>query len=116
MKFLRLAVLLGAALFGIGEAGAAGGSASGTLTITIQAPLAVAFAPTAPSVPCNAPAGTIVAAVSTSGGNGNAPTLAMTGDTADFALAGSNIVVGPAGIAAASCGTTRMTTVTATQP
>jgi hypothetical protein len=43
-------------------------------------------------------------------------TLSMTGDTTDFVLSGSNVVVGPNGITLADCGMTETVTVTATQP
>jgi hypothetical protein len=98
-----------------GNANAA--SVSQTLSIVIQSSLVMTFTPAAPTIPCNAAAGTVVASFVLSGGDGNtvptSPTLA--GDTTDFAISGTNIVVGPSGIAAANCGRTVSVTVTATQ-
>jgi hypothetical protein len=98
------------------------GSVTGSVTITIQQLLKLVFTPAAPTVLCNAPAGTVVAALSTTGGDGNAVTYTATGgDTADFAVNGTNVVVGPNGIAAANCPpagqtTTENVTIQATQP
>ena len=72
------------------------------LSITIYNPLLVSASPAAPMVPCNTPAGTVAAAVATSAGDGNPVTLSFAG-SADFALSGSDIVVGANGIAAADC-------------
>ena len=109
-----------AALFGLGlallPAGSQAGNVSGTLSIKIQPALAISFAPTSPTVDCTAAPGTVVAAISTSGGNGNAATPAITGgNSTDFAISGSNIVVAANGIASANCGKTQSVTITATQ-
>ncbi len=63
-------------------------------------PLVIVFTPAAPSEVCTtAPAGTLVANLSTTGGNGNAVTWSnLTGDTAEFTLSGTTIVVGPSGL------------------
>jgi len=69
------------------------------------------------SVPCDAPAGTVVARILMSGGDGKPISYAITGgDSADFRLRGSTIVVGTNGISPANCGTNQKLTVTATQP
>ena len=71
----------------------------------------------APSMACNAAPGTFVSAVSVTGGDGNPMTYtASGGDTGDFAISGSNVVVGANGIAAAHCGQTMNVTVSASQP
>jgi hypothetical protein len=87
------------------------GNVTATLPITIQAPLVIVFTPPNPTIPCNAAPGTVVAALSVTGGDGNPATYtASSGDTTDFAVApgangGANVAVGSAGIAAANCGT-----------
>ena len=103
---------------GIGiSAAQAASSVTGTVTITLQAPLKVVFAPTAPTVACTAAPGTVVATLSTTGGDGSPASFTATGgDTDDFAVSGSNVVVGPNGVAAASCGATENLSVAATQP
>ena len=115
MKYLRplaLALVVAAAPH------AHAGSVTGSVTITIQQPLKLVFTPAAPTVSCNAPAGTVLSAASTTGGDGNASTFTATGgDTADFRLRPSGvIVVGPNGISPANCGTNQSLTITATQP
>ena len=119
MKYLRplaLALVVAAAPH------AHAGSVTGSVTITIQQPLKLVFTPAAPTVSCNAPAGTVLSALSTTGGDGNAVAYTATGgDTADFTVNGTNVVVGPNGIAAANCPpagqtTTENLTITATQP
>lgn len=98
------------------------GSVTGTVTITIQPAFKLVFTAAAPTIACNAPAGTVVAALGTTGGDGNASTFTATGgDTSDFTVNGTNVVVGPNGIAAANCPPANQTntenlTVTATQP
>jgi hypothetical protein len=109
--------LLAAVVLGMSAAAAAAGTTTATLTITVQAPFQVVFTPAAPTIPCNAAAGSVVAGLSTTGGDGNAPTFAATaGDTSDFAVSGTNVVVGTNGIAQANCGKTSNLTITATQP
>jgi hypothetical protein len=110
----RLVPLL---LVGLLASPAFAGTATGSLEVTIQAPFAEVCTPGAPTIACNAPAGTVVAAITTTGGDGNTATFTATGgDTTDFAVSGSNVVVGPNGIAAADCGKTNNLTITATQP
>jgi hypothetical protein len=112
---LAAALLLGAPAAPISSAWA--GSVTGTLPITIQAPLAVVFTPAEGMIACNAPAGAVVSAISVTGGDGNPATFtASGGDTSDFAVSGSNVVVGANGIAAAHCGQTLNVTVGASQP
>ena len=43
-------------------------------------------------------------------------TLTMSGDTTDFALSGSNVVVASSGITGSDCGKLESVAVTATQP
>jgi|SRR5271166_1080286 len=69
---------------------------------------------------CFIPGGTIVSTVDASGGDGNAITLSMTGNTTDFALDATsppaNVVVVSGGILLADCGILYNNTITATQP
>lgn len=93
------------------------GSVTNTLPITIQGPLQIVFTPAKPSMACTSAPGTVVSGLSVTGGDGNAVTYTATaGDTGDFAVSGTNVVVGANGIAAASCGTTPTVTLTASQP
>jgi hypothetical protein len=69
------------------------------------------------SVPCHAPPGTVVARLLMSGGDGNPISYRISGgDSADFRIRGSVVVVGYAGIDPAHCGTNTSISVTATQP
>lgn len=93
------------------------GTVSGTLSITVSPPaMALVINPSSATLACNAAAGTAIAALSVTGGDGNAVTYTLAGDTTDFAISGSNVVVGANGIAAADCGKTFSETVTAAQP
>ena len=95
-------------------------TATGSLTITIQGPLALSFTPSAPNLACGAAAGSVVAAINVSGGDGKPVSVSMTGDTTDFALSATalpaNVIVGPNGIAATSCGANQAVMISATQP
>ena len=96
-------------------------SVSGTLSITVSpAPLAISVSPSSATEACSVAAGTVVSAINVTGGDGNAITLSMTGDTTDFVLSATtppaNVVVGPSGVAMADCGKTFTNTVTTTQP
>jgi len=113
---LRATMIAAALLSAAVGTSAHAASVSGTLSITIQSPLAVVFTPSNPTIACAAMAGTVVSAVSTTGGDGNAVTLAISGDTTDFALSGSNVVVATGGITSPDCGKLENVTVTATQP
>src|SRR5215831_7794321 len=96
--------LFALALLAIATAPAFAGSATATLQITILPALNTSITPANPSVVCNAPPGTLVGVLSTTGGNGNPATYNLSGgDMADFAIASANLVVGPNGIAAANC-------------
>jgi hypothetical protein len=76
-------------------------------------PLALAFAA---SLACNSPPGTVVARLLPSGGDGKPILYKLTGgDTADFRVRGTVIVVGLNGFNPAHCGTTVSIAVTATQ-
>lgn len=93
------------------------GTVSGTLSIAVSPPaLALIINPSSATLACNAAAGTVVAALSVTGGDGNAIAYSLAGNTTDFAISGSNVVVGPSGIASGSCGKTFAETITATQP
>ena len=94
----------------------AANTATGTLSVVIQSPLAIVFTPAAPTISCSTAVGTVVTAISTTGGDGNAVTYTISGDTTDFALSGSNIVVASGGITSADCGKTEAITVGASQP
>jgi hypothetical protein len=103
-------------LVGLLASPAFAGSVSNTLSITIQPPLQIVFTPAKPSIACDSAPGTVVSALSVTGGDGNAVTYtASAGDTGDFAVSGVNVVVGAKGIAAATCGTTPTVTITANQ-
>jgi hypothetical protein len=68
------------------------------------------------SVACDAPPGTVVARLLTSGGDGNPISYKISaGDSADFRLRGDSIVVGYNGISPAHCGSNRSLAITATQ-
>ncbi len=73
------------------------------LSITIFNPLVIAANPTAPMVACNAPPGTPVAALATSGGDGNAITWMPLTGSSDFSQTGANLTVGSNGIAPGHC-------------
>jgi hypothetical protein len=114
MKVFARAISVCAVLAAISPPAFAG-SATATLSITVQAPLAVVFTPSSPTEACSTAAGTVVSALSVTGGDGNTVTWSISGDTTDFALSGANIVVGPNGITSADCGKIDTVTVTATQ-
>jgi len=82
---------------------AAAAPVSNNLTILVYAPFKFTFSPPAPLLACNAAAGTLVATMVPSAGDGNPASYAISGDTTDFALSGSTVVVGPNGIAPANC-------------
>jgi hypothetical protein len=75
-------------------------------------PLVMAFAA---SLACNSPPGTVVARLLPTGGDGKAITFSIVGDTADFRIRGTVIVVNVNGIDPTHCGSTRTVTVTASQ-
>jgi hypothetical protein len=112
VKFFDLVLVACAALF-TGAAVAAG--VSTPLKLTVYPALVVTFSPAAAKVPCDTPPGTVIATVMAKGGNGNPITHLLSGTT-NFALQGANLVVAPAGIAAADCsGKSEMVHVTAMQ-
>jgi hypothetical protein len=97
------------------------GTASGTLTVTVQPPpLVLTINPASANVACNAAPGATVATLSTSGGDGNPVSFASSepsGEAAgEFVISGASVVVGSAGIAAADCGKTWALSITASQP
>ena len=122
VMLIKSGVLL-AALLAAGAAEAA----SATVSIVVKPPLAIVFTPPSPvTINCppsgNFPAGTVVTAVTTTGGDGQPVTLSLSGDTADFALSATsppaNIITGTSGVAGCS-GTANVTdtvTITGTQP
>ena len=114
MKSIGIIIPVCAVLMAIASPAFAG-SATATLSITVQAPLTVVLTPPSPTEACGAGPGSVVSALSVTGGDGNPVTWSIAGDTTDFALTGSNIVVGPNGIALADCGKVDNVVVTATQ-
>ncbi len=123
-KWLLGAFLLSASLFGIQNA-VGQNTISGTLSVVIQAQgLGIVFTPPNPSIACNSPAGTVVSAMSTVGGDGTTVTYGLTSQTdthSDLTVSGNNIVVGANGINVADCGAagstkTWVVTSTASQP
>jgi len=92
-------------------------------TVLTAAPFTIIFQPAYPVFLCSAlPApGTVVSKITTIGGKNTAVTLALSGDTTDFALSATtvpaNLVVAPGGISSSQCpaGATDSITITATQ-
>ena len=111
LALLGLASAVGLCVFG-GLAFA--GTTNTTVTITIASPMKITVVPSAPSIACETPAGTAIAAMSLVGGTGSAVAYSVSGSS-DFAVSGSNLVVGPNAIASADCGKNVNITVTATQ-
>jgi hypothetical protein len=118
-KALAFAVALGLSH----GAFAAGISASSNLTITVTGVPIIGFSPNNPTLSCTLAAGTVVSSISVTGGDGGPITLALSGDTTNFALSGTvppaNVIVGPNGTAcpvAPATSITDIVTVTATQP
>ena len=76
------------------------------LVIKVNPALALAFNPSAPSIDCNIPGGTVVADITSTGGDGNPITLSISGDTTDFALSATalpaNVIVASGGITSAT--------------
>src|SRR5271163_2850975 len=96
-------------------------SVSGTLSITVSPPaLALVLSPSSATEACNVAAGTVIPAISVTGGDGNAITLSMTGDMTDFSLSSTtppaNVVVASGGITSADCAKSFTNIITATQP
>ncbi len=114
MKLYGIAILVCAALIPMASPALAG-SATATLSITVQAPLAIVVTPPSATEACGTAPGTVVTALSITGGNGNPVTWSISGDTTDFALSGSTVVVGPSGIALTDCGKVNHVVVMATQ-
>lgn len=123
-------LVLAALLFGlasIAASSAQSASASGTLNVSVRGKLAVVLNPTSTTITCDIAPGTVLSAVTTTGGNQKPITLTLTGDTTDFALSATtppaNIVVAPGGLTSngSSCatisaaGVTDIATVTAAQ-
>src|SRR5271165_6050850 len=103
------------------SANARAANVAATLSITIQPGALMALLnPSSATEACTVAGGTVVSTVSVSGGDGNAITLSMTGNTTDFALSSTtppaNVVVAPGGIILADCGKSYTNTITATQP
>lgn len=95
----------------------AANTVSQTLSIVVQGNFVLVVNPSSASLACAAAPGTIVASMTTSGGDGNAITFTLTGNnTTDFVISGKNVVVAPAGIVPANCGKTWADTLTASQP
>ena len=100
MKFFDLVLLACAAFF---TAAGVAADVSVPLKLTVYPALVVTFSPATAKVPCDTPAGTVIATVTTQGGNGQPITPVLSGTT-NFALQGATLVVAQAGIAAADCG------------
>lgn len=112
----RILALLALGALAIHAASAA--TVTGTLTITVQAPLSISFTPASPTLACAAAPGTVIATATLAGGDGNPAsgfTLANVPNN-DFAVSGDNVVVGAAGINPADCGKAISIGVTGTQP
>ena len=107
-------VIAGLAALVVTASPAFAGSTTATLSITVKPPLAIVFSPSSPTEPCGAAPGTVVSALSVTGGDGNPVTWSVSGGT-DFAVSGSNVVVSPSGIAQADCGKVNTVGVTAAQ-
>jgi hypothetical protein len=106
--FFALAVLalsVGAAL---------AGSTSETVPVSVR-PQPLHIDVVGVNTECSWPPGTVILQYAPTGGNGAPLVYTLTGDTADFAMSGSSLVVGPSGIAPANCGKVNTVTVTATQ-
>jgi hypothetical protein len=115
MKRLPFLTLLLFALL-LGPVARASTSVSQSFTITIYPALVIVFTPAAPSIGCTTPAGTVVSTLSVTGGDGNPVSYSITGgDTTDFVLSGTSIVVASGGITSPDCGKSESVTVTATQ-
>ena len=97
--------LLALALLTATAAPAKSEAVSKSFTIKIYSPLAIVLTPVAPSIPCNSPAGAVVAIVTTTGGDGNPVTLTLSGDTTDFGLQGTPPILAPANLVVAAGGT-----------
>ena len=115
MKLFGILIPIFATLTAAAASPAFAGSATATLFVTIQVPLAIVFTPSAPIEACDTAPGTLVSALSVTGGDGNPITWSISGDTTDFALSGNNVVVGANGFAAADCGKVNTVVVTAAQ-
>jgi hypothetical protein len=69
--------------------------------LAAESELKLAVNPPKPKIVCSAAAGTVVATISVSGGNGGPLALKLTGDAAEkFAIKGDDIIVGPKGLSA----------------
>jgi hypothetical protein len=102
-----------------GAANADAASVSGTLSITVSPPaFALVLNPSSATEACAVAGGTVVSTASVTGGDGNAVTFSMTGNTTDFVIGSATgvVTVAPAGVVLADCGKSYTNTVTATQP
>jgi hypothetical protein len=100
-------------------ASAHAGGVNGTLSITVSpSALVLILNPSSIVEACSVPAGTIISTSSTLGGDGNAITYSMTGNTTDFVINSSTgvITVAARGILAPDCNKSYTNVVTATQP
>jgi hypothetical protein len=110
---LGAGLIAGLAFLAAGDDGLAA-TTNTTVTITIASPMKITVVPVAPNIACETPAGTAIAALSLAGGTGSPVAYSVSG-SADFAVSGSNLVVGSNGIASADCGKNVNATITATQ-
>jgi hypothetical protein len=73
----------------------------------------VNFSPSPGTIACNATPGTVVGSVLSTLGNGHPITFSLTGgDTTDFVVSGTRVVVAPGGITLHGCPGPNTTTVT----
>jgi hypothetical protein len=104
----------GAALAVMGSHAAFAQAATANAVITKSSPLKLVTSGVL--VDCSWAPGTVVMKMSSTGGDGKAVTYTLGGTpSGDLAISGSNIIVGPNGIAAANCGTVENITINATQ-
>ena len=108
-------LILAASLVLLWSCSAYAGSSVGSVTVNKVSPLRLMTAGV--TADCTWPIGTVVMSMSTTGGNGNAITYTLGGTpTGDFVISGSNLIIGPNGVAPANCGKVEIVTITVSQP
>ena len=110
----RLASLFSLCILSGFAASAWAGSVSNTVPVAKASPLRVIT--TGVTADCTWPSGTVVLQMSTTGGNGQPVTYSLGGTpSGDFVISGTNLVVGPTGVAPANCGKVENVTINANQ-